>query len=344
MKAKIYVLLYAIALLLVGCDTNADNIKVVPDAKKLDFPIQESGYIVWPLQEGLIVFTTDQHGGTTGYITSDGTEHYLRLPETEGCSVGMKFIYDRPTLLPNGDLGFIKRCEVPDDFKKYPITIVSYDLPTDESEQLINSSLPHWWVGQFTWNPEMTLGVQELNSGLNGTIFWINQNGSEEMNLRVSDGDKSWSLSSGYPDWSENPDSGIAGMPAWSPDGNTIAFMASTDAIGRSGFARGSSEFQLYFLDVNSENIYSVVDNIYDQRDLAWSHDSENIAFIAKHDGPDGIETIWIYNIKTEQLLSITEGDYNSLAWSPDDSEIAASLCVGNIPCDGYEFWVFRLK
>jgi hypothetical protein len=92
------------------------------------------------------------------------------------------------SMLPDGRLGLLKECH--DDsastgFLSTNRSIYAYDWHTGELERLVAGKLTQASNPKFyTWNPDMTLGIQETNSGWQGTIYWIAPEGMSPMDIQ----------------------------------------------------------------------------------------------------------------------------------------------------------------
>ena len=224
--------------------------------------------------------------------------------------------------------------------------MVAYDFETKESNLLVNEPLPSASTNGFAWNPNMTLGLAQTYGGLSGTLYWISPDEIAPVDFAIGDGEQSFvpaNIFSGG--WSSN-DQGIVFSPAWSPDGKTIAFFVTLDAINREGFSRSDGEYKIFFMDPFEQKPYPVVDKIHDGYELAWSPDNKWIAFIGKH-GSLGNYGIWLCSIETRKIYFVVSGRFDEFAWSPDSTNIAVTICEPDHPntlCDRYEIWEYDVS
>ena len=104
----------------------------------------------------------------------------------------------------------------------------------------------------------------------------------------------------------------VLGSPSWSPDGHCIA-ISSVDRSGRS---------DLYIFDMTTRTLTRLTNDIYEDRDPAWSPDGTTIVFCSDRnpDGKKGILNLFTYDLKTAEIeyLTIGPSNYFSPAWSGD--------------------------
>jgi hypothetical protein len=121
--------------------------------------------------------------------------------------------------------------------------------------------------------------------------------------------------------------------PAWSPDGNTIAF-AST---------RSSSNLELYTLPRSDPNgtPEPLASSGSDDWDPSWSKDSKAVAFVSRR---DNATAIWVVNVndpKHPTRLTKDNAIYDDPAFSPDGKWIAATRRANaNVP---KVLWLMKL-
>ena len=100
--------------------------------------------------------------------------------------------------------------------------------------------------------------------------------------------------------------------PAWSPDGNKIAFAS----------ALHNANVGIYVMDVDGSNQTRLTNNQADDWTPAWSPDGNKIAFGSYRDGN---REIYIMNAdgSNQTRLTNNEADDDGPAWSPDGKKIA---------------------
>ncbi|MBX9620643.1 MAG: S9 family peptidase [Alphaproteobacteria bacterium] len=121
----------------------------------------------------------------------------------------------------------------------------------------------------------------------------------------------------------------------WSPDSQKVAFVATTL------FWRSDPKATVYILDIGKDKLTEIDDVIGDMGDLAFSPDSQKLAFI-KGDGygkqktplkpfkelePD---TIQVVDLKTENVMSIDAVDIEHIAgWTENNKALIVTKQVG---------------
>lgn len=264
--------------------------------------------------------------------------------------------YSFPTVLPDGRLGLSEICRgrwsdrpIGQDDARY---IMAYDWETKEMEQLVDEPLP-FDAYNFSWNPEMTRGVQNIGSLL-GTIAWLTPTGMVPMTITIGTGEQSWSLAENLvvmEDYRLGNDRtaevGIARNPAWSPDGQSIAFWTSTNVIGRSGISRAHGAYSLYLLNPETLELQQIVDNVRNTGSLVWSPDSHWLLFIG--DIGSSRNVLWLISVDGNILQLVSKGSdfdfyppFNGWNWL-NDEEIIATRCL-DPDCDRAEVVKFDVS
>ena len=103
--------------------------------------------------------------------------------------------------------------------------------------------------------------------------------------------------------------------PAWSPDGNKIAFTSDRD--GNDG------KDEIYTMNANGTGLDRLTNNHpQDDFEPAWSPDGNKIAFTSDRDGNDEIYTMNANGTGLDRLTNNTANDLDP-DWSPDGNKIA---------------------
>jgi hypothetical protein len=308
-------------------------------AEVIDFPVAENS-VTW-LPDDKLLITTESSGKLYGmgepisYLLRDGSFLELRhFPIETNCSV---YAYHVNGVLPDGRLGLVTECNIHDKPNQGPteeLTLVlAYDWNSGATEQLVEQSIPPIGALWFSWNPEMTRGIQEAGSLLS-TIMWLTPEKTEPMDIIVEDGSRRWSLADNYAAMlvreSDVEELGRASSPAWSPNGEQIAFFASLDAIGHSGISRATGEYQLYLMDAELLQPEPILDRMYFADGLTWSPNGRWLAFTGQRPGYcSSDECLWLFSPEREVLIQVTDDAViGRISWSPDGKRlITARKC-----------------
>jgi Tol biopolymer transport system component/imidazolonepropionase-like amidohydrolase len=100
-----------------------------------------------------------------------------------------------------------------------------------------------------------------------------------------------------------------ARQPAWSPDGQSIAFQGYDDGT-----------WHIYTIGHDGGEAKAITSGVFDDREPAWSHDGTRIAFSSDRYG--GITTIWEVVVATGEVRQISKRDGWMPTWSPNDQEL----------------------
>lgn len=309
--------------------------------KSILLPAEDYSVVSW-YPDGRLMFFLDTDNQSIQYVISvEGTINELQLEFDARCQ-RIKYLVN-PTPLPNGQMGVIEICG-----GRWPeravgrladeMYLMSYDWEGDSLKQIVAAPLMSGLgAGRFTWNPDMSRGIQEATS-LIGTLYWITPDSIEPMDITIGEVNRSWSLAENMTIEASNDseiylnkrDVGVASAPAWSSDGEVIALMASTDAINRSGASRGLGEHSLYLIDPIEQQAEAILDQIYYPHLLIWSPDNQWLAFNAAY-GKGKNEGLWLFSPTQNILHLVDEGNFKSFAWSPNGQEIAALYCPDDL-------------
>ena len=117
---------------------------------------------------------------------------------------------------------------------------------------------------------------------------------------------------------------GDARQPAWSPDGQWIAFF---------GYRDGG--YDIWVVAPDGGGLHKLTWGPFDDREPAWSHDGTRLAFSSdRRDGSreTGNYDIWVLDLRTHELRQATKDPADDFmpSWSPDDGKIAFASTRGN--------------
>ena len=105
--------------------------------------------------------------------------------------------------------------------------------------------------------------------------------------------------------------------PAWSPDGNRVAF-AGIEASGQS---------DLYVMNREGHDVTRLTNDFYADNDPTWSPDGSQLAFASDRTryGKDGHQNLFLLDMKTLEVRYLTCGPWTDSgpSWSPKGDRIA---------------------
>ena len=175
-------------------------------------------------------------------------------------------------------------------------------------------------AGQMTWGPDATRGFYgEWPNSPCIELFELSRARAERADITISEGEDAWNTNEGGPNREfQCAGLGSASLPAWSPDGQTIAFIATPEAPEGAEIERLDASWNLYFADPEELDPIAVLEGIQSPRSLAWASDSRLLAFGGEFDGQEGT---WLFDSETDEV-SYLDAAAGSLAWSPSGREL----------------------
>lgn len=240
------------------------------------------------------------------------------------CVVNLTFYV--VSVLPDGRLGLLKECNDGSQGTAYLSTnrsIFAYDWHTGELEQLVAGKLtPSFDPKFYTWNPDMTQGIQETTGSYKATIYWITPDGMSPMDIEIEDRGVTWNLK----DYLEGKErTGIAVAPAWSPDGKTIAFFVSTYGILEEPRPKRNVNYDLFFMEPNTLRPKLELMDIADAGNIVWSPNNDYLLFSGCV-GRKLVCGLWRYRLVDKALSLVKEGLFADYIWINDQQIVAAKF------------------
>jgi WD40 repeat protein len=250
-------------------------------------------------------------------------------------------------ILPDSRLGAVMDCWIAttgiSDQISYNIAI---DQNSYKAEQLVKGDLPDSrLVGDFDFNDDMSLGVQTI-FGLDGTTYWITEDGYSPMDITIEQKEESWNLSEyfGYPEKS----GGTARSATISPSGEKIAFFAGIIPDEIEGVAKIGIDFSLYVYTIQTQELEEPISDLKGPFSIIWSPDGTQLAFVSQRgyfSTNNNRVGLYIYGLEKDEWLLLDKGGFSDLVWSPDGDQLAVLVCVeGESSCDGTELRVYDLN
>ena len=239
---------------------------------------------------------------------SDGSQfEMLDLPAHSSCASDWIKAVLLPSVLPDGRLGYISRCRPPDDILTTLQFTMAYDIESEEAVPLLNYSVAEFGLGTggMVWNPEMTRGIMgDGDVYIDEKLQWFTREGSEPLDVGLVQ----------------------AYGAAWSPDGETIAFIGSEEQ----GSPLVSGQYQLYLMNEEGTQIPRILEGFKASGGVSWSPDGRWLVFPANFGDEEGDnQGLWLIDPESGDLRMIAEGVFDVPAWSPDGQRMVVVQFLG---------------
>ena len=233
------------------------------------------------------------------------------------------------TRLPDRRIGFIEFCLNNPNFvipSSDNISLSALDPASGRVDRMMSE--PLGFNGhQFTWNPQLTEGFASTLSDLCGSIAGLKRDGPFYPPISVKDDDLSWDLADFFFDDGQHCDDyGRADWPAWSPDGDWIAFFASAPQTEGSAFDRVNLPWSIFVMSADALEPRKVLGGVLHPRGLSWSTDGR-LAFSGTV--ADRGSGTWTFDPGSGELRRLSQTLTSWLDWSPEGNRIAASSDAG---------------
>jgi len=232
--------------------------------------------------------------------------------------------------LPDGRIALSEDCElsptkaIPDRHR-----IVRVDSIAGHQQVLVDN-LP-FLPEESSWNPVGDRAVtSDFELSLCPALVWLGASGVEDHPITARDLNRDWRLDEPKPGTRGSDCQGLARaqLPRWSPDGKVIGVVASPPSP-KDGMARINDPWDLYTVAVGTLVPSRKVTGLLHPAGLAWSPDSQKLAFSARLAGLDGT---WIYDLRGGKPRRISRLILQWLVWSPDGHNLAGLVDKGASP------------
>lgn len=283
--------------------------------------------VAW-LSNGSIVVGTDGPEPTLASNTlwlippGERDPRRLTIPEDDD-SLCFLVEYVAPQELPDGRLGLLRWCELDPPGSGDEFSLVAYDMDHDTLESL--APVP-FLAAFFSWNPTMERAVASNQDASCMGMTWV-RGGGEPIVIR--DGDRTFRAEEGIETFGPDCQGIRAGLPAWSPSGETILFLASpASADLEDPFDRASSPWNLHALDVATGAVRTLVTGIEDPATSpAWARSGMWVALYGKINGREGV---WLVDPRDGHLEWVTAATSTDVAWSPEGDRLLTARNGGD--------------
>jgi hypothetical protein len=311
-----------------GCGSQSDGVR---DAPRHTVPIKQAGGfffdLAWLTNGWMLVGyeITPTKPGSLGEVWRfhpDGTGFKrVGLAQDATCR---QTEYRFPSALPDGRFAALKTCWAP--FGVLPVaqeTVIAAD-PASGTTSILADLHSDAHPTHISWDPKLDRAMASDNSGICATMYWLSRQGVEFPSITIGDGTRSWRLDDPLlrdPNRCGNPSLGRAQFPQWSPDGQTIAFIASPQTIGLRDQDRLDAAWNLYVMDPMQQRPRLLVTNVKGPSNPVWSPDSRWLAFAGDLQGKG--RGTWLLAASGGAPVRLTSEDFSLLTWSPDGHNIA---------------------
>lgn len=338
-----------LALVLTSCTSKQEPISF---GQKLNIdlitPKIRPDSFFYSAEEAIAITLANEHGVLIGdspenitYLTLDGKTQLIQLERLFKCDYAV--YYNAFVRLSDGRLALRGYCTqvAPQQAASY---LLAYDFTEQTTSLLIASPLPIDDSGSFAWNPSNSQAMISFGHLLSG-LYWIDRKGfAQPVTGTIQVDNKSFSLETAFTKFNRDgfTETGNATAPNWSPDGATIAFFASSDAINRQSWDRVQGRWALFLMDTQRLDAKSVLTNVYNIGKPRWSPDSRFIALTGQvgHSQPSGL---WVYTLVDDKIQFIAEGVFKDFIWAAEGTALYGLRYKDN-SVNEIEVWHYDLQ
>ena len=266
---------------------------------------------------GLAVLNDPRPGATVVVVHTDGGQDTVTVPEQHGCNLTTA---NSPHKRPDGLLGLVVVCDLSQGFhmtlaaREEDGTVRSItDLPGDRRAAAI-----------VAWSPDSKDALVALGGTECSGLVLVAVDGSvtvPDWEVVGSGGSYSTADPEAMSATSGCSETGRTTAPTWSAATDQIAFMGSTDAIGKIGPERSFASSDIYVTRRGASATKVVLTGIENAAGLDWSPDGTALTFGGRLGGQNGL---WTVSAAGGSPRLIWKGEVFDASWSPSGDAIAA--------------------
>jgi dipeptidyl aminopeptidase/acylaminoacyl peptidase len=266
------------------------------------------------------VLNAGSHAFEVWVVDEDGSNlRQLAFPADPLCQ---RTDYLYPREFGRDGVSVTKACSVPPPVMGFSASYSAAQLTlVDGGVKVISAPQHDHNPGAISWDPVGRKGIAATGDGSCETLIWVTDSGVQPVEMTLTAGNLTWNLASAFQDtWDAQ---GLAAWPAWSPDGLTIAFVASLDAIGHHGLDRARQPWTLYTMDPSTLSPRVIATGLGQPRDLHWASDGNHLAFSGSiRSGEAGTWTTTLDG----RMSRVTSDQARYLTWGSDGSTLLMAV------------------
>ncbi len=252
---------------------------------------------------------------------SAGSIHDLDLPVATSCTREDQL---EPRAVEKSTFAFLDVCYHEPSEDVPTSRIGTYDISARTLSWIVELD-PTSQYGQYSLGP----GARDVAIGVGNRIcnsVAIYQDGVlATPHLTITEGARSFRLDTISDGRQPCVEDAIVNWPAWSPDGEHVAFGASGGAAGRGGPDRLTGQFTIYDLDLKAAAIRPVLAGMSDIRCLEWSVDGKRIVTAGTYSGQQGT---WTIAVDSGAMSILSAKIYDDIAFAPDGNKLVGQYTV----------------
>jgi Tol biopolymer transport system component len=248
-----------------------------------------------------------------------GDARRLRLLALDGCR---RTEYLLPHSLPDGRLGLSRLCETQDVLKDH-FDLVAVDPAGGKVEQLASVGLNN--PSGVTWQADLRHGFVAYFSDFCGSVAAVTRAGLQRSAGPTTLDSHTWQLDQDFfePADADCTPRGRADLPALTADGKQLAFLASPESAGVSGWRRVEMPWNLYLQDLPDGQPRAVARGFVKPTGLAAAPDDRGVVVGGRHGGERGL---WWVDLASGTVRPIAKGNLVDPSFSPDGGRLVAVL------------------